>query len=64
MKFGLLKFLLKIFYFLNNRTFYGINENFPFSQLMIRSEKLTKIYFISSGIYEIFQEDKNKNLKV
>jgi len=46
------------------KNFYGITNDFPTSQLMIRSEQSKKIYFISPGSLQLFKTDQKGSLNI
>jgi len=48
--------------FENLREFYGITKEFPISQLMIRSQKSPKIYYISEAVRDLLEADQEKGL--
>jgi len=46
------------------RNFYGFSDNFPFNQLMARSETSPQVYFISSSSREILAAQRRNVVKV
>lgn len=47
------------------REFYGIRQDFPVSQLFVRSNKTPpeQIYFVSNGIKQLIDEEKNMKVR-